>query len=180
MPREVIDKYPEFADLVYKQQLVDKPIEFYATGRVGHTIVHFLFTGKYQTLRPSPDNETHEPSAAFTEAVQVYHVAVVCGLDDLAELATKEIARQGEGKTFSSIVNAMSRVTEVFEGDKTWLVDYLADRAATAYDEVTEDDISKLQDIDCDNTLVQILFKANRKLKLWLQHAEESDGSSME
>ncbi|RSL58361.1 hypothetical protein CEP53_006180 [Fusarium sp. AF-6] len=180
VPREVINKYPDLAGLA-DMQPDDKPITFSdVTERVGHMILHFLFTGTYETLPQPSDDKTVDPIAAFTEAVQVYHEAVINGLDELTELATVKIVQQGEVKTFSSIVKGLSRVSGVFEGDKTWLIEYLADRAAMAYETVSEEDISKLQDIDYDHTLVDILFKANVKLKVKLQQAEDSDGSSME
>ncbi|KAH7271736.1 hypothetical protein FSOLCH5_004598 [Fusarium solani] len=181
VPREVIDKYPNFAGSVYTQQPIGQPIKFDVTGRVGHTIVHSLFTGTYQTLPPPVDEKAKEPSGAFIEALEVYQQAEIYGLEDLAELATEEIARQGKGESFASIVKGVCGVDEMWEGDKIWLGDYLASRATMTHEEVTEEDIQKLQFINQAHPLVDILLEANMKLKFQLQQAEEelSEASSM-
>lgn len=166
VPQELINKYPDFAGLV-NRQTDDKPFKFDVTGRVGHTIVHFLFTETYQTLPRPLDEEAEEPSRAFIEALEVYHQAVIHGLEELAELATNEIDRQGEGESF---VNIVKGVECMFEGDKSWLVDYLAERAIMDDEEITETDIQELEDLNDDRNLVDILLKANMRLKFQLQN----------
>ncbi|KAI8675325.1 hypothetical protein NCS57_00433500 [Fusarium keratoplasticum] len=182
VPREVIDKYPNFAGSVYTQQPMGQPIKFDVTGRVGHTIVHLLFTGTYQTLPPPVDEKAKEPSGAFIEALEVYQQAVIYGLEDLAELATEEIARQGEGESFASIVKGVCGVDDMFEGANQWLGGYLASRATMTNEKVTEENIQKLEFIHGVSPLVDILLEANMKLKFQLQEVKEelSEASSMQ
>lgn len=179
VPQEVINKYSNFAGLV-NEQPDNEPIKFNVTGRVGHTIVHFLFTETYQTLLSPPNERAKKPSGAFMEALEVYHQAVIKGLGELTDLAFEEIRRQGEDESFASIVKGVHGVRYMFEGDKTWLVEYLDERATMADEEVTLDYIEEVQSIETGCELVDILLEANMKLKLQLQQTEESDASSTE
>ncbi|KAL2689440.1 hypothetical protein Neosp_003494 [[Neocosmospora] mangrovei] len=179
VPQELVNKYPDFAGWINTQP-DNEPIKFDVTGRVGHTIVHFLFTETYEALPSTLKEQVKEPSGAFIEALEVYHQAVIDGLEELAELATEEIEHQGRKESFANIVKGVSSVEDLFEGDKTWLLEYLAKRATMDHEDVTQADISDGQDIDLDHPLVDILLEANMKLKLQLQQTEESEASSTE
>ena len=63
---------------------------------IGHTFVHFLYTGTYETLSPRPCSDIHVVPREFERSVQVYRAAKTYGVHGLEELAKKYIEKLGE------------------------------------------------------------------------------------
>jgi hypothetical protein len=56
---------------------------------IGHTIIHYLYTGEYQTVRPPSSYEMPRRTLEYTRSVFAYRAAVSHGLDGLAEHAKR-------------------------------------------------------------------------------------------
>ncbi|KAL4861161.1 zinc-binding dehydrogenase-domain-containing protein [Aspergillus spectabilis] len=60
-------------------------------GDIGHTVVHFLCTGQYETLSSAPDENSSSLDLEYRRSVQTYHAARTHGLHGLENLAIKYI-----------------------------------------------------------------------------------------
>ena len=58
---------------------------------VGHTFIHYLYTGNYQTLKSSPTCDMPRRAIEYNRSVLAYHAALSCGLDGLADYAREYI-----------------------------------------------------------------------------------------
>jgi hypothetical protein len=56
---------------------------------IGHTIIHYLYTGEYQTVKASSISELPRRTVEYTRSVFAYRAAVSHGLDGLAEHAKR-------------------------------------------------------------------------------------------
>lgn len=54
---------------------------------IGHTFIHYLYTGDYQTLKPSPTCDMPRRAIEYSRSVLAYHAALSYGLDGLADHA---------------------------------------------------------------------------------------------
>ncbi|RSL66113.1 hypothetical protein CEP54_003873 [Fusarium duplospermum] len=170
VPREVINNHPVFAARFSRRSanellnLLDVP------QCVGHTIVHFLFTGTYQTLPGPLDNATDRYHVLFSEALNVYFEALNLGLVTLSRLATKEIARHGGQMSFAEIVKVLDDDFHELTGNETWLIDYLVNRATMESEVVTDESIQKFRALmGGQRVVVDILLEGILKLKIQLQ-----------
>ncbi|EEU47530.1 uncharacterized protein NECHADRAFT_78044 [Fusarium vanettenii 77-13-4] len=171
--REVINKHPDLAARFHELppneplKLLDVP------GRVGHTIVHYLFTGTYQALPVPPGDVAETPKGMLVETLQVYFEAVNLGLEDLGSLAGAVITEQCQGMSFASLIKVLDDEFDTLTGHETWLIKYLADRATMDSEQVTEEDIQKFRTALGDQCgVIDILLEGIMKLKFRLQSSQ--------
>ncbi|KAL6361367.1 hypothetical protein LRP88_04835 [Fusarium phalaenopsidis] len=171
--RQVINKYPDLAARFHELppneslKLLDVP------GRVGHTIVHFLFTGTYQALPIPPGDAAATSKAMLVETLQVYFEAVDLCLEDLASLAGVEITGQCQGMSFARLIKVLDDEFDGLTGRETWLINYLADRATMDSEQVTEEDVQKFRAALGDRCgVIDILIEGIMKLKFRLQSSQ--------
>ncbi|RMJ01659.1 hypothetical protein CDV36_015646 [Fusarium kuroshium] len=171
--RELINKHPEFSAR-FDELSPSEPLKLLdVPGRVGHTIVHFLFTGTYQALPTLPGDATGASKAKLVETLQVYFESIDLGLGDLASLAGQEIAGQCQGMSFASVIKLLDDEFSGFTGNETWLIEYLANRATMDSEQVTEEDIGKFRAALGDRCgVIDILLEGIMKLKFRLQSSQ--------
>ncbi|KAL5334278.1 hypothetical protein BJX70DRAFT_22716 [Aspergillus crustosus] len=58
---------------------------------IGHTFIHFLYTGDYQTLKPSSTRDMPMRAIEYSRSVLAYHAGLRYGLDGLADHGRKYI-----------------------------------------------------------------------------------------
>ncbi|GFF29398.1 hypothetical protein IFM61606_10351 [Aspergillus udagawae] len=58
---------------------------------IGHMIMHYLYTGKYETVKPPSTSELPRRATEYIRSVFAYRVAVRHGLDGLAEHAKRNL-----------------------------------------------------------------------------------------
>ena len=58
---------------------------------VGHTFIHYLYTGDYQTLKSSTTCDMPRRAIEYSRSVLAYHAALSCGLDRLADYSREYI-----------------------------------------------------------------------------------------
>ena len=56
---------------------------------VAHTLIHYLYTGSYQTLKPTSRCDTLRHRIEYNTSLLAYHAGLHCGLDGLAEHGRK-------------------------------------------------------------------------------------------
>ncbi|KAH8894684.1 hypothetical protein GQ53DRAFT_839658 [Thozetella sp. PMI_491] len=92
---------------------------------IGHVLVHHLFTGTYQCLRPNKSSSYESLVTEFTTSIQVYNFAREYEIPSLEALAKGEIERLGNGLSFPMILNLLQSVYPEPGADDVWLSSYL-------------------------------------------------------
>ncbi|KAL4929427.1 uncharacterized protein BDV17DRAFT_74774 [Aspergillus undulatus] len=106
IPADIADQYPFLlyspqpnGSLIVRLGDVDEDI--------GHTFMHYLYTGNYETQKPFPldaNSDTTRGKLEFTRSMLAYRAAMTYGLPELAELA------QGYMQTFVKHVDVLEMI----------------------------------------------------------------------
>jgi hypothetical protein len=88
-------------------------------------VVHFLYTGQYETLGSTPDENISSLDLEYQRSVQAYHAARTYGLNGLEDMATKYIKSLGESMSIFKILRVAQTVFSRLPEDDTWFHDYL-------------------------------------------------------
>jgi hypothetical protein len=99
----------------------------------GHTVVHYLYTGTYQTLEPKADTDTTQSQFAFKQALLTYMAAVTYSLRGLEELAKKQIEEHGAAMEMVAILETIRKDFSRLES-RGWFHGYLQDKAQNEFD----------------------------------------------
>lgn len=109
-------------------------------GDTAHTIVHFLYTGQYQTL---PNGERETPTGAskgeFKKAIATFIAAKSYGLTNLLEVARLEAERIGDDISIVQVAHAVGKetLTSMHE-DAGWLQGLVLRKAEQTFTESDE------------------------------------------
>jgi hypothetical protein len=100
---------------------------------IGHTIMHYLYTGNYETVKPPSTSELPTRATEYTRSVFAYRVAVRHGLDGLTEHAKRYI------QTFDkevSIIDIISLGRKAFPkiSEEPWFSEYLTARITASFE----------------------------------------------
>jgi hypothetical protein len=170
IPKQIIKNHPRFDTYLASLKKNDGYNFTDVDRRVGHVILHFLFTGEYQALPMVEDPDKNTRLEKFSEIINVYLEANQMGLDGLVTLSESEIERQGKDMTFADVFAIIDKdfYQETIAGE--WLKRYLLRRASSETEEVKLDDIKKIQERPLEErNLVSLLLEANMELKRELQ-----------
>ncbi|KAL3475084.1 hypothetical protein BJX99DRAFT_259700 [Aspergillus californicus] len=99
---------------------------------IGHTVVHFLYTGQYETLSYAPDKDSSSLALEYRRSVQVYHAARTYGLHGLEHRAIKYIKSFGESMSIFEVLRVAQTVFSRLPEDDVWFRDYLQQSLQTA------------------------------------------------
>ena len=92
---------------------------------IGHTLVHFLYTGTYETINSPLDATVSLVEREYERSVMVYHASRVYEILDLEILARKYIEYFGEAISISGILRSTKKIFSKLPEDEVWLPDYL-------------------------------------------------------
>lgn len=81
----------------------------------GHVLVHYLYTGAYQTLDDMKMSLVEEANIEFKRAVLVYRAASKYSVLGLQQLAKHEIERFGAEMNIFEVVEAIKDSRETFQ-----------------------------------------------------------------
>ncbi|KMP03890.1 LOW QUALITY PROTEIN: hypothetical protein CIRG_03582 [Coccidioides immitis RMSCC 2394] len=102
---------------------------------IGHTLVHFLYTDEYQTLKHPISSKAETKATEYRRSILVYQAASACGLPLLLERAKERI---NEFDNAVSIFEALDIAKLVYEklqdGDKEWFCGYIRRKLENAFD----------------------------------------------
>ncbi len=135
VPALLINKIPMLSHRIRRDMtlhLEDIP------GDVGHVLVHYFYTGMYQSLKPKGLIPHEKTVAEFTTSVRVYTLAQDYKLSNLRELAKGEMERLGHEMHVTQIHDVMRTVRPVVRVDDKWLHDYLKSLARRLIDDPPE------------------------------------------
>jgi hypothetical protein len=100
---------------------------------IGHTIMHYLYTGNYETVKPPSTNELPRRATEYTRSVFAYRAAVRHGLVGLTEHAKRYI--QIFDKEVS-IIDIISLGRKAFPKilEEPWFSEYLTARITASFE----------------------------------------------
>lgn len=92
---------------------------------VGHTVVHFLYTGGYETVSSPLDEGTSDLAREYKRSVLVYHASRAWGLADLEAFSQQRMLHLDEELPMLEILRIMRDVFSSLPADETWLLGYI-------------------------------------------------------
>ncbi|GFF50455.1 hypothetical protein IFM46972_09049, partial [Aspergillus udagawae] len=129
-PKCYIQNYPQFST----PYLFEPP--FILSGvdeEVGHTVVHFLCTGKYETLRTASEPGTSKMAIEYRRSMLVYQAAREYDLYDLETYAKKYIEMFGESMSIFDRMEAAREIYSKLPQNETWLASYINKQLQIAF-----------------------------------------------
>lgn len=132
---------------------------------VGHTVIHYLYTGNYQTLKSSPTCDMPRRAIEYSRSVLAYHAALSCGLDGLADYAREYIQIFDKDIRIFDII-ALGRKNFPMITEDAWFSEYLTAKIMEGFeaDEQTFQQEEFLEGfgkaLDFDRFLVKVMAKA--------------------
>ena len=102
---------------------------------VGRTLVHYLYSNQYETLK-EPDT-TGQPvsTTEYRRAIQAYCAAKLYKLDGLVDEAKKRIEMFGADLSLFEILEMTGDVYPKLPEDEIWLSIYVSDRMRMAFED---------------------------------------------
>ena len=92
---------------------------------VGHTVVHFLYTGGYETVSSPLDETASDLAREYKRSVLVYHASRSWGLTDLEVLAQQNMQHLDEELPVLEILRVTRDVFSSLPTGETWLPGYI-------------------------------------------------------
>ncbi|KAK6222524.1 hypothetical protein QIS74_04226 [Colletotrichum tabaci] len=91
----------------------------------GHVLVHYLYTGTWQTLHENHSQHDSETSAHFETSVHVYAAARAYSLPDLAELAKENICQSADALPALDVIVLAAGACELLPDDDSWFLAFI-------------------------------------------------------
>ncbi|OQD98461.1 hypothetical protein PENSOL_c009G04986 [Penicillium solitum] len=92
---------------------------------VGHTVLHFLYTGGYETVSSPLDEGASDIAREYKRSVLVYYASRTWGLTDLEILAKQKMKHLDEDLPILEILRVVRDVFSSLPADETWLPSYI-------------------------------------------------------
>ena len=92
---------------------------------VGHTLVHFLFTGDYNTLGLGGVPEHVRATAEFKRSILAYCAARLCTIIALEELTKAEMERYSKQISISELHKVVLDIDDKIPADDLWFPEHL-------------------------------------------------------
>ncbi|KAH1545494.1 hypothetical protein KXX57_004575 [Aspergillus fumigatus] len=100
---------------------------------VGHTVVHFLCTGNYETLQTAPEPGVSTTAIEYRRSMLVYQAARRYDLYDLETYAKRYIEMFGESMSIFDRMETASEIYSKLPQDETWLASYFNKQLQIAF-----------------------------------------------
>lgn len=98
----------------------------------GHTLVHYLYTGTYQTLEAKGEDTVAPAHIKFKQAFLTYVLASTYEVQDLERLAKEQIKRHGSHMALVEVLETVRK--EFSKMARCWFHEYLQARAKEQFD----------------------------------------------
>ncbi|KAL2867531.1 uncharacterized protein BJX67DRAFT_380884 [Aspergillus lucknowensis] len=100
---------------------------------IGHTFIHYLYTGEYQTLNVSSEPDLPSGVVEYKRSVLAYRAAVSYGLDGLADHAKRQIQLFDDGVSIFHII-VLARRTFPRITQEAWFSAYLTSKILASFE----------------------------------------------
>ncbi|KAH3434733.1 hypothetical protein KXW39_002477 [Aspergillus fumigatus] len=125
-----IQNYPQFSSShPWEPQYILSEVD----DEVGHTVVHFLCTGNYETLRTTSEPGVSQMAIEFRKSMLVYQAARKYDLYGLQTYAKKYIEMFGESMSIFDRMEAAREIYSKLPKDETWLASYINKQLQIAF-----------------------------------------------
>lgn len=127
VPKGLLSQCPKWADS--RQHTIELPG---VDSDIGHTLVHYLYTGTYQTLKPRGvwwGIKTTE----YKRSILVYCAARTYELSGLELLAKDKMRSLGEGISIYDLLDVVTKAWPKLPGNEVWFSDYLNNKVRAAF-----------------------------------------------
>jgi hypothetical protein len=123
IPEIFLQKYPQFpARSRFTSSIILRDIHEDA----GHTLIHFLYSGEYETINAPLDIDTSDIAREYKISILVYQAARQYGLATLEALAEKYIQRFGDTMSLPDILReTRDAFSTAPDQGETWLLYHL-------------------------------------------------------
>ncbi|GLA90034.1 hypothetical protein AtubIFM56815_005583 [Aspergillus tubingensis] len=102
---------------------------------IGHTFIHFLSTGCYETLKPTDLGPENCPWAReFERSVYAYHAARRYSIFGLEEHAKRYMLTFSEEVSTRQLLKTVSKVYSELPGHDSWFESFIRDKLAAAFE----------------------------------------------
>ncbi|OCK74633.1 hypothetical protein K432DRAFT_447189, partial [Lepidopterella palustris CBS 459.81] len=130
----------------------------------GHVLVHYLYTGTYQTLDNTGASTADEGGIEFKRAVLAYFAAITYELHSLQRLAMENIEHAGMGMNIFEIFDAIDQDFPKCPNKTGWFHDYLKEKAKATFKEdhtLFEDDalLDRVTNVNLSKILVKCVVE---------------------
>lgn len=92
---------------------------------VGYTVLHFLYTGGYETVSSPLDEGVSDLAREYKRSVLVYYALRTWGLTDLEILAKQKMEHLDKDLPILEILRVVRDVFSRLPADETWLPSYI-------------------------------------------------------
>ncbi|KAK3498778.1 uncharacterized protein B0T23DRAFT_368552 [Neurospora hispaniola] len=131
---------------------------------IGHVIVHYLYTNKYESLKPLGADKLAKQIVELKTAIKVYILARAYELPDLVRLAERNIEKFGDGMALPTLLEVASDAYPSLVDTDQWFIGYLKKRIRLHLN-----DASSLLGTDLLNRLSHILSPNKILLRIVLE-----------
>lgn len=121
VPGYFLRKYPQFNHQSWDTSVLLSDVH----EDVGHTLVHFLYSGCYETIDSPPDEEQSEIAREYRKAVLAYQASRTYKLSGLETLAKGYIEYFGAAMTTLDILQITRNTFAKLPEDETWLINHV-------------------------------------------------------
>ncbi|KAJ2994817.1 hypothetical protein NUW58_g1445 [Xylaria curta] len=126
IPNRFLDKYPKLSPPALFPVHGDKTLDLkHIPGSAGHVLVHYLFTGTYECLKPRESSHDERNAAEFATSVRVYAAAQTYELPALENLAKGEMEKLGNRLQVMQILDVLKDTLPSPSINDMWLQNYL-------------------------------------------------------
>ncbi|KPM45609.1 hypothetical protein AK830_g932 [Neonectria ditissima] len=125
VPKSLLLEYPKFYKACTKVRVPDNGPRFpHLPQHVGHVLVHFIFTGRYQCLKPKGMSAVDKRVSEFATALRVCSVAEEYSMPALGMLAKAEVCTLGKDLSLASVIDIIESEQGV-SVQNVWVAAYL-------------------------------------------------------
>ncbi|KAJ5559396.1 hypothetical protein N7513_001795 [Penicillium frequentans] len=121
IPKQYLSNHPQLLPKSYSTSTILSDVHEDA----GHTLVHYLCSGKYETISSPLDEDKNSNAREYRRSVLVYHASRKYALLNLESLAKHYIEHFGEGMSLHDILRLTRNVLSILPEGETWLPNYI-------------------------------------------------------
>lgn len=158
------EKIPGVANILRTRE-DGPPINFVDVDEdVGHSVVHYLYTGQYQTIMAPSSSATSRRQTEYRQSVHIYSVALGYKIEGLDALAKHYMLLFEDSVDIFQILSVAKKEYEDIRDLDDWYTNYLVNKIQTAFEE--DEDVFKREEFSAilgevakfDQFLMQIVI----------------------
>lgn len=88
---------------------------------VGHTLIHYLLTGQYQTLGSDSVPDDWKAATEFKRSVQAYCAAILCGIEGLEDFAKTKMEELSSELSVFDMQRVLEEMSTKLPQNDAWL-----------------------------------------------------------